>query len=38
MLAAGQWPSLVRRLAAIEQPVVPTRPSQYALRATVRLP
>ena len=33
-LAAGTWPALVRRLAAIEQPQVATRPSRFALRVT----
>ncbi len=31
-LEAGEWPSIVRRLARIRQPVVATRPSRYAVR------
>ncbi len=31
VLKPGQWPKLLKRLGEIENPVVPTRPSKYAL-------
>ena len=31
MLKPGQWPELLKRLEEIENPVVPTKPSPYAL-------
>ena len=31
VLKPGQWPALLKRLGEIENPVVPTRPSKYAL-------
>ena len=31
VLKSGQWPKLLKRLGEIENPVVPTTPSKYAL-------
>jgi hypothetical protein len=31
VLKPGQWPALLKRLGEIENPVVPTKPSKYAL-------
>ena len=31
VLKPGQWPELLKRLEEIENPVVPTKPSPYAL-------
>ena len=31
VLRPGQWPELLKRLDAIENPVVPTKPSKYAV-------
>ena len=31
MLKPGQWYNLIERLGQIENPVVPTKPSKYAL-------
>ena len=31
MLEPGQWSDLIGRLREIENPVVPTKPSKYAL-------
>jgi hypothetical protein len=33
VLKPGQWPELLQRLEEIENPVVPTKPSPYALPA-----
>ena len=33
MLEPGQWSDLISRLRDIENPVVPTKPSKYALPA-----
>jgi hypothetical protein len=40
VLRPGQWPELLKRLDQIENPVVPTRPSKYAVpvRKLKRLP
>jgi len=32
ILRPGQWPELLKRLSEIDNPVVPTRPSKYAIR------
>ena len=37
MLKPGQWPKLLKRLGEIENPVVPTKPSKYALPVKNRL-
>ena len=31
VLRPGQWPELLKRLDEIENPVVPTKPSKYAI-------
>ena len=31
VLRPGQWPELLKRLDEIENPVVPTQPSKYAI-------
>ena len=36
MLKPGQWSDLVSRLREIDNPVVPTKPSKYALPAGKR--
>jgi hypothetical protein len=36
VLEPGQWSNLIDRLGEIENPVVPTKPSKYALPAKKR--